>query len=176
MLIREARGSETEDVLPVHRLAFAREDEALLVSNLLRDPTAQPVLSMVAVEQGRIIGHVLFTAASLTEPEQPTNCALLAPLAVLPSHQRSGVGRALIEHGCELLSRRGVVLVFVLGDPRYYGRCGFGPAHRFGLKAPYPIEPQAAWMVRTSSPNVLGTIEGTVRCAASLAAEQYWRE
>lgn len=129
MLIREARGTETEDVLPVHRLAFAREDEALL-----------------------------------------------APLAVLPSHQHSGVGRALIEHGCELLSRRGVVLAFVLGDPRYNGRCGFGPAHCFGLKAPYPIEPQAAWMVRTSSPNVLGTIEGTVRCAASLAAEQYWRE
>jgi len=86
------------------------------------------------------------------------------------------MGRALIEHGCRLLAERRVKLVFVLGDPSYYTGSRFVPAPPLGLKAPYPIEPEAAWMVRALDPGLLGTIRGTVRCARSLADEPYWRE
>ncbi len=176
MQFRESSAAEVGDVLRVHRLAFDRDDEATLVGNLLRDPSAQPSLSIVAEAQGQVVGHALFTALHLAEPPSPVGCAILAPLAVMPSHQRSGVGRGLIEYGCKVLSGRGIELVFVLGDPHYYTRCGFGPAARHGLHAPYAIEPEEAWMVRSLGPSVLGSVQGTVGCAQSLAAEQYWRE
>ena len=86
------------------------------------------------------------------------------------------MGRGLIEYGCKLLSERGVELVFVLGDPRYYMPCGFGPAIPQGLLAPYPIEPEGAWMVRPLRPGALGTVRGSLRCAQTLAVEHYWRE
>lgn len=164
------------DVLQVHDAAFGQPDEGELVTALLRDPTAAPVVSIVAVVDNRIVGHALFTALSLDGSRRPAECSILAPLAVVPVHQGKGIGRALIDRGCSALAARGVQLVFVLGDPRYYTRCGFQPAVPHALLAPYPIEPETAWMVRALEENLLGTVAGTVRCAQSLAAEHYWRE
>lgn len=176
MIIREARDDEITAVLDVNRSAFGREDEARLVSDLLRDPSAQPVLSLVAVDDGRLVGHVLFTAATLEGDGKSLRCALLAPLAVIPSHQRAGVGRMLIEEGCARLAQQGVKLVFVLGDPGYYTRHGFSPAIPQGLKAPYPIEPEAAWMVRSLVADGPDQTKATVSCATAIMAEHYWRE
>lgn len=173
---REAGDTEDDEVLPIHRLAFRRADEALLVEKLLRDSSAQPCLSLLALEGGERVGHGLFTTLGLDASMGQARCAILAPLAVLPAWQRRGVGCGLIGAGCDLLARRGVELVFVLGDPGYYTRCGFAPALPWGLAAPYAIEPQAAWMVRALRPGVLGTVAGTVRCALTLAEEEYWRE
>lgn len=176
MLIREARDDEVEEMLGVNRSAFGREEEALLVGDLLRDPTARPMLSLVADDDGRMVGHVLFTAANLTGPDQPLPCALLAPLAVVPSHQRAGLGRALIEAGYERLARQGIALVFVLGDPGKYARRGFSAAYPLDLQAPHPIEPEAAWRVRALGGHVPGCLKGAVGCAAAIAVEHYWRE
>jgi putative acetyltransferase len=134
------------------------------------------VLSLVAEEQAQVIGHVLFTSVKVLGPAHPPSASILAPLAVVPSAQRSGVGRALIERGCELLAQRQVQLLFVLGDPNYYGRRGFAPALRHGLQAPYEIEPEAAWMVRALGDGVLGSVHAKVRCAYALSPEKYWRE
>jgi putative acetyltransferase len=176
MQFRESTAAEVDDVLRIHRLAFQRDDEAALVARLLLDPSAQPSLSLLAEAEGEQVGHVLFTALRLVGTSSPVGCALMAPLAVLPSHQRSGVGRGLIEHGCRVLAGRGIALVFVLGDPRYYTRCGFRPAIPAGLHAPFAIKPEEAWMARALCPDTLGSIHGTVQCAHSLADEQYWRE
>jgi putative acetyltransferase len=176
MQLREPSLDENPDVLHVHRLAFGRDDEAALVYSLLHDPSAQPVLSVVAELQGKVVGHALFTTVRVASVAAPVDGAILAPLAVLPSRQRAGIGRSLIEHGCGALAARNVPLVFVLGDPGYYTRSRFVPALPSGLRAPYAIEPEAAWMVRALIPDVLGSVRGTVRCARSLAAEQYWRE
>lgn len=176
MQFRESSPDEMQDVLRVHRLAFGRDDEAALVDRLLHDLSAQPVLSVVADMQSQLVGHVLFTALHLADPAGPVDGAILAPLAVLPSRQRAGIGRGLIEYGCKVLAARNVPLVFVLGDPDYYTRSRFGPALPCGLRAPYAIQPEAAWMVRALIPDVLGNVRGTVRCARSLAADQYWRE
>ena len=176
MRFREANVDEVKAVLRVHRLAFGQDDEAILVDALLQDPSAQPSLSVVAETKGEVAGHALFTALTLVGSKTPISCSILAPLAVLPTHQRSGIGRGLIEYGCNPLAKRGIDLVFVLGDRLYYTRYGFTPAAPYGLQAPYAIEPEEAWMVRPLRPHVLGTAHGTVRCAQALAAEQYWRE
>ncbi len=176
MILREATSTDRAALLLVHRLAFGQDDESILVESLLADPSAQPVISLLAEEQGSLLGHVLFTKVNLLGPEQPPVASILAPLAVAPSAQRSGVGRRLIERGCELLADRGVQLLFVLGDPRYYRKRGFTSALAHGLRAPYNIEPEAAWMVRPLSNHTLHNINAEVRCADALAPEKYWRE
>lgn len=176
MLLREAATGDRTALLQVHRLAFGQDEESLLVESLLADPSAQPVLSLLAEQDGTLLGHVLFTRLDLLGPADPPAASILAPLGVVPGAQGSGVGRSLIERGCELLAERGVQLLFVLGDPRYYTKRGFTPALQYGLRAPYPIEPESAWMVRPLGDHVLGNTHAQVRCAASLAPEKYWRE
>ena len=176
MLIREATSEDKATLLHVHTLAFGQDEEALLVEALLSDPSAQPILSLLAEHNGAVVGHVLFTRVELGGSARPMPAAILAPLAVVPSAQRSGVGRSLIERGCEILASRGVRLLFVLGDPTYYNKHGFTAALPHGLQAPYEIQPEAAWMVRALTGSVIGSMQATVRCAEALAPEKYWRE
>jgi putative acetyltransferase len=174
--IVEASAADSDVVLSVERAAFGREDEAALVVDLLQDPTAQPSLSLLAFLASKPVGHVLFTKAVLAGASSRVPAAILAPLAVRPEFQRQGAGRALIEHGAGRLTASGVQLLFVLGHPAYYTRCGFVPAVPYGLRAPYPIVPEEAWMVRPLAPDVLGSVTGVIACAKSMAKPEYWRE
>jgi putative acetyltransferase len=173
--IDTATDADLDAVLRVEREAFSQDAEAQLVAALLCDPTAQPLLSLLAYNDDQPIGHVLFTRVTL-DRRPDVSCSILAPLAVVPAFQRRGVGRALIEHGARVLAESGVKLLFVLGDPSYYTGCGFGPAGPQGLRAPYPIVPEEAWMVRSLVPDLLGTVKGTVACASTLAPRKYWAE
>lgn len=176
MNIVAASAADLADVLAVERLAFGGEVEAGLVAELIADPTAQPHLSLLARPDDRAVGHILFTAARLEGAAPGPKLALLAPLAVIPDAQRKGIGGSLIEHGIRLLGEAGVALVFVLGHPGYYPRHGFEPAGRHGLRAPYPVSPESAWMVRPISPSVLGRVQGRVICADALDRPEYWIE
>jgi putative acetyltransferase len=176
MQIVEAGPADADAVLGVERAAFARDDEAELVAALLRDPTAQPSLSLLARVANRPVGHVLFTKVVLAGAAREVPASILAPLAVLPAHQRQGVGRSLIEQGASRLAASGVQLLFVLGDPAYYGRFGFVPALPLGMRAPYPIVPEDAWRVRALAPDLLGRVTGAIVCARSLAKPAYWVE
>lgn len=176
--IVESQQSDLEDILEIHRQAFGRDEEAQLVEALLADESARPTLSLLATAEQRSLGHVLFTAMSLDKGNAGLGlrAALLAPLAVRPVAQCRGVGRALIEQGAAMLAQRGLDLVFVLGDPNYYTRCGFRAARPYGLEAPYPIVPAEAWMLHPLRENVLGVVRGVLRCADSLSPRKYWQE
>lgn len=176
MLLREADAADTAAVFQVHDLAFGRAEESLLVEALLRDPTARPRISLVTEVQGRVLGHALFTGVRLVGPVRPAVASILAPLAVIPDAQRSGIGRGLIERGCQLLAERQVPWLFVLGDPRYYTKSGFVPALRLGFEAPYEIEPEAAWMVRPLGDPTPERLRAKVCCADALSPQKYWRE
>lgn len=176
MRIVEATAADLSDVLTVERLAFGGEVEAGLVADLLADPTAQPLLSLLARAEGRPVGHILFTAVRLEGAASGLRLAILAPLAVVPDAQRKGIGGRLIEHGIRLLGEAGVSLVLVLGHPGYYPRHGFQPAGRYGLRAPYPVSQESAWMVRPIILNVLGRVQGRIACADALDRLEYWVE
>lgn len=175
MRIEEARPADFENVLRVEREAFEDPDIPDLVSDLLSDPTARPVLSLLAWQGDSPVGHVMFTAGSLDrEPE--ASVSILAPLAVVPAWQRRGVGGRLIAEGIRCLARVGTDLVFVLGHPGYYPRHGFSAAIPFGLEAPYAVSSPDAWMVRALRSGLLGTVQGTVKCADALDRPEHWRE
>ena len=178
MHIKEAEDTDLDGVLLVERAAFGGEEEAGLVADLLRDPTAKPLLSLLACEDDRPVGHVLFTAASLEKPQAPLSAAILAPLAVVPDAQKRGIGGKLIARGLKLLSESGVDLVFVLGHPEYYPRHGFRPAGPLGFEAPFPIPAKDAdaWMVQALRPDVPAAAGGRVVCADAMNRPEYWRE
>ncbi len=177
--IREAGDSDLNDVLCVERMAFGRDEEAELVRELLRDPSAKPILSLLAFKDDLPVGHILFTKAHLEHCHNPAiEIAILAPLAIVPDAQKRGIGGKLIKTGLELLSKSGVGLVFVLGHPEYYPKHGFQPAGCLGFETPYsiPQENAIAWMVQALRPEIIGSVFGKVICANTLNKPEYWRE
>ncbi|MEM9605201.1 MAG: N-acetyltransferase, partial [Pseudomonadota bacterium] len=118
-----------------------------------------------------VLGHVLFTAVRV-EPHPTRRAAILCPLAVAPERHKTGIGSALVEHGLGALADDGVDLVFVLGDPRYYGRFGFSAEH--GVAAPYPLPYPKAWQVRSLTGTPFAELSGTLRCADALNAPELW--
>jgi putative acetyltransferase len=175
--IRQGVDADLPGILSIHRAAFPSERVDDLTAALLGDPSARPVLSLVALADGGVVGHILFTAARL-QPGLPYRCAILAPLAVAPQWQRRGIGGSLVAEGLTLLARSGIQAVFVLGHPAYYPRFGFKPAGRLGFAAPYPIpdENADAWMVLSLGGELPGPNIGTVRCAEAMDRPEYWRE
>jgi putative acetyltransferase len=165
------------DILSIQRSAFQSNEEAVLVKDLLGDPSAEPVVSLLAFDGGRAVGHVLFTQARL-EPGTSLSVSILAPLAVVPDFQNRGIGGELIDHGLGILKKAGGDLVFVLGHPQYYQRYGFKPAGKLGFEAPYPIPEKNAdaWMVRSLRSGVFGVFSGKVICADKLNKAKYWRK
>jgi putative acetyltransferase len=175
MLIREAFDSDLDAVMAVERAAFASDEEAGLVAELLVDPSAKPIVSLLAFDGDIAVGHILFTRAGLV-PESPLSASLLAPLAVVPGEQKKGIGGALIEHGLKILSESGVDLVFVLGHPSYYPRVGFKPAGKQGFDRPYLLQEKTpeAWMVKPLRQGIIGSYSGTVTVADTLNKPEYW--
>ena len=168
-------------ILDVHTDAFGPDqgpEIAELVSDLLDDETAHPLLSLVAEVDGKLVGHILFTAARLQPADRNASVRILAPLAVSADVQRKGIGGALIKEGLKQLTESGVDLVFVLGHPGYYPRFGFQPAGALGLQAPYPIPSKNAdaWMVQELRAGVIAKVEGTVQCSETLSQPQHWKE
>lgn len=178
MLIRPASKEDLEAVLHVERQAFGREGEAELVRELLADPTAHPLISLLALEDETPIGHILMTSAALEGKHSDARIMILAPLAVLPGYQRKGVGGALTKDALARASEMDVDLVFVLGHPEYYPRYGFTPAGSHGFEAPYPIPPKDAdaWMVAEINKNKIGDLHGRVMPAETFRRSKLWRE
>lgn len=176
--IRAATDSDLNDVLAVERDAFGYDKEAELVRKILADSTAKPTLSLLAYQEDRSVGHILFSAIRIDGAARKVSAAILAPLAVVADAQCQGIGGKLIERGLHLLTESSVELVFVLGHPGYYPRYGFEPAGRLGLEAPYPIpeEHAGAWMVQALRPGVIGTVRGKVVCCDALDRPEHWRE
>ena len=187
MDIRESTTGDLAALLAVHEAAFGPGEGKIisaLVQDIFADPSAQPLVSLVAVAEEAVLGHILFSAAHLSAGEDAAGtgefppAALLAPLAVTPAAQKRGIGSALIAAGLQRLAADGIGVVFVLGYPAYYSRHGFTPAGRQGFEAPYPIAPEnaEAWMVQTLNPGTAQPSPGRVQCCTALDKAEYWRE
>jgi putative acetyltransferase len=90
-------------------------------------------------------------------------------MAVLPEHQRRGVGSLLVRAGLEECRRAGHGCVVVLGHPEYYPRFGFVPASRHGLAWEHSA-PDEAFMVLALRDGALDGLGGVVRYAPEFGA------
>ena len=71
----------------------------------LRDACPE-VVSLVAVEGDRVLGHILFSPVSVARGQDVTGGMGLAPMAVLPERQRQGIGSMLVQAGIAAIRER----------------------------------------------------------------------
>ena len=159
MLVRAEKKSDRVAVYAVNVSAFETASEADLVDALRIQ--AQPAVSLVFVDNGEIVGHIMFSPVSLSGHP---NLKLmgLAPMAVAPAHQRKGIGSALVRAGLERCQQLGLAAVVVLGHPEYYPRFGFLPASRFGIDSEFEV-PEDVFMVKALQPGALNGKTGRVK-------------
>ena len=157
---RRERPGDEAGIRRVNEEAFGQPGEADLVDRLRRRGACR--VSLVADEDGRIIGHILFTPVTLDGAKPAPDAVGLAPLAVLPPYQRKGIGANLIRLGLEECRKDGCEIAVVLGHPTYYPCFGFQPAHRFGIRCEFEV-PEEAFMVLPLREEALDGRGGVVR-------------
>ena len=132
VVIREEIPSDIPAIRPLNEEAFGQPTEADIVDRLRS--SCDRLLSLVAVLDMRIVGHILFSPAVL-EPEGRKRDGMgLGPMAVLPSLQLQGIGSRLVEEGLARMRSAGCPFLVVLGHREYYPRFGFGRASRYGVR------------------------------------------
>jgi len=146
MLVRPAAAAEDQAaVRRVLTAAFPTDAEADLVERLAAD--GDLALSFVAVSDGVVVGYAGFSRMRVTADGESVRALALAPVAVLPDHRRRGIARRLIERGLAAANGGGAVLVFVLGNPDFYGRLGFSTEVARPFASPYAGPAlQAQWL------------------------------
>lgn len=146
MRLEEERAADSQAVRDLHLAAFG--PHGAKVSRLvkaLRQAMTDRDLSLVAIDAGRVVGHVMFTASLLDAPQRLVDVQVLSPVAVVPDRQREGIGSDMIKRGLRLMENRSVPVVFVEGPPGYYSRFGFAPGAQQGFRKPSLRIPDAAF-------------------------------
>ncbi len=163
MLIRAEDESDRAAVHAVNVSAFETPSEANLVDSLRQQ--VRPVVSLVAEENGAVVGHIMLSPVSLSgHPD--LKVMGLAPMAVAPEHQRKGIGSALVRAGLKQAKQLGFAAVVVLGHPKYYLRFGFSPSSRFSIDCEYDV-PEEAFMAMELRPEALSGRTGRVKYHAT---------
>jgi len=113
--------ADAEAIREINLEVFETDAEAKLVDNLRG--SVSPFISMVALDQGMVIGHILFTPVDVAG--SGISALGLGPMAVTAQRQGHGVGSSLIKEGLNLCRNNNTAAVFALGEPGYYSRFGF---------------------------------------------------
>ena len=126
MIIRPEKPSDHEAIRQILLAAFANhpyshQTEHLIVEALRADDAL--TVSLVAEVDGNVVGQIAFSQVAIGGKD----CGWLAlgPVAVSPSHQRQGIGQALVNEGLNTLRNVGAQGCVLVGDPAFYRRFGF---------------------------------------------------
>ncbi len=162
MLIRKEEPKDYEIVYSIVKNAFDSAEhsdgnEQDLVNALRKGEAYIPDLSLVAEINGKIVGHIMFTRATVGGD----SVLVLAPLSVIPEYQRKGIGISLIKEGHKIADELGYQYSIVLGSQRYYSKAGYLPANTFGIKPPFdvPDENFMAYKIKEGVSDIHGIVK-----------------
>ena len=160
MIIRREEPCDIAAIRRVNEQAFDGSVEANAIDALRERGAA--TLSLVAVIDERMVGHLFFSPVTIESPERSWPGLGLAPLTVLPEYQRQGIGTALMNKGLEECRRLGHERVIVLGHADYYPRFGFERASRCGVRFEFEA-PDEACMILALQPGALDGVSGVAK-------------
>jgi putative acetyltransferase len=159
--VRPEQQADIDEIYELNKLAFGQENEARLVDLLRTAPGFVPGLSLVAIADIAVVGHILFSKIFVVSGDARFDTLALAPMSVHPHYQKKGVGARLITQGLETAREMGFGSVVVLGHEHYYPRFGFLPASRWGIRAPIDV-PDNVFMAMELVPGSLKNVSGIV--------------
>jgi len=151
VIIRAETATDHDAIRKIVDDAFGDTITGDLVAAIRASDRFVPELSLIAGSQGQALGHVM---SSYVDVEPGSRRVLqVGPLAVTPSHQRRGIGSALMEETIRIAEERGEPLLLIEGNPKYYERFGFTRADSVGIEPPpealgpeyFMIRPLAAY-------------------------------
>jgi len=176
VLIREATQTDRDPIHALHMDTFDQEEAksvAELATNLLSEESQPKIISMVADIDGAVVGHVAYSPVFFNSHENLKGY-ILAPLGVKPDFQKKHIGSTLIKNGIEQLSQQGVNILFVYGDPKYYGKFGFNSKTSEKFTPPYKLEQSFGWLALAL--NEKGTVTQNIAfsCVTSLSDPSLW--
>jgi putative acetyltransferase len=166
--IREEESGESQEIRILIQKAFRQTEEVDIVDKLRQNCCNR--ISLVAVPEGRMVGQILFTPATIQAKEGIVVGMGLGPMAVLPEFQRQGIGSRLVKAGSRLVKKRKYPFVIVLGHPAYYPRFGFVPASRHGIKSEYKNAPDEAFMILVLNPAAVEGVSGVAKYRPEFAS------
>ena len=159
IIIRTETPEDVTTIRHINEKAFGQKEEAAIIEKLRNRGVL--TLSLVAVLNNEIIGHIAFSPVKVESEHLSFNAITLAPMAVLPADQRKGIGSQLVRAGLKECLSFGHEIVVVLGHPDYYPRFGFVPAKSRGIECEFEV-PDEAWMILELREGALERIQGTV--------------
>jgi putative acetyltransferase len=151
--IREEQPGDIGAIREVHRGAFGQEEEGNIVDALRTNGAA--LLSLVAILDRRVVGHIMYSPLLVGD----VMGAALGPMAVLPEHQRQGIGSGLVEAGSQQLRQNGCPFIVVVGHSMFYPRFAFRPASTYGITCEWDVADDVFMVLvldETKMPGVVG--------------------
>jgi putative acetyltransferase len=163
IIIRPEKPEDFDIIYEINRRVFNGEIEARLIDKIRNSDNFIPELSLVALKDNKIVGHILFSKAKIKSEDREKIVLALAPMAVLPEFQNQGIGHLLVNRGLDISKSLGYYIVVLVGHSEYYPRFGFTPARAKGLEISFKMPiPDEAFMVCELEKNVLEGIKGIV--------------
>ena len=153
IVIRDEQPGDVRAIQEVNRRAFGQEQEGNIVDALRHDNGV--LLSLVATSGGRVVGHILYSPAVVAGVQG----AALGPMAVLPDHQRQGIGSELVKAGNARMKEAGCPFVLVLGHAEFYPRFGFTSAGALGITCEWDV-PDEVFMALVLDETVTSRLSG----------------
>lgn len=155
--IRVETRDDWDEIAAVTRAAFGEDGEVRMIELIRASDAFVPELSLIAVNDGAVVGHVLLSYVELSGRGRLLE---LGPLSVLPAWQRAGIGLVLAWDAIRRADELGEPLVLVLGHPSYYQRFGFRRASELGIDAPHGIPDEAfmALPLEVYDPSIRGQV------------------
>ncbi|MDC3312246.1 N-acetyltransferase [Alphaproteobacteria bacterium] len=176
MNIRLAQETDLDSILTVIETAFSDEENKVimnLVEELSRETSSPSIKSLVAEVDNQVIGYVSFSPIFLKSDSGIVGY-ILAPLAVSPEHQKQGVGSNLIKSGIDMLTKEGVGVLLVYGDPAYYGRFGFKKEIGNAFVPPYTLQYPFGWTGMMLNGTVVPEEPIQFECVSALSKPDLW--
>jgi putative acetyltransferase len=167
MSIRKENPGDIEKIRDINIAAFKTDAEARLVNALRVSGVA--FMSLVFEQNDDLLGHIFFTPVEFEDEHPGVRLMGLAPMAVLPGHQNSGIGSTLVKEGIQKCMADSYDAIVVLGHPEFYTRFGFRPSVEFGIKSEYDV-PDEVFMVLELRKNSLDGINDIVKFNAKFAS------